>query len=158
MKSKGFTLIELLVVIAIIGLLSSVVLASLNTARLKGREAKRQTEMNSVIRALGLYRLDNPGSYPPTGGSLYGCTTSTCLSVLTDELVPKYIAEIPIDPKFGNTSTGYRYCMSASYPNEYAILRQSEKTGTWCSVQTPAPVSGTFCWHTAGVPTYARCN
>lgn len=36
-KNKGFTLIELLVVISIVGLLSSVVLASLNTARDKGR-------------------------------------------------------------------------------------------------------------------------
>ncbi len=44
----GFTLIELLVVIAIIGILSSVVLASLSTARNKGADAKIQSQLQSM--------------------------------------------------------------------------------------------------------------
>ncbi|MFT5179891.1 MAG: prepilin-type N-terminal cleavage/methylation domain-containing protein [Candidatus Paceibacteria bacterium] len=62
-NKKGFTLIELLVVIAIIGLLSSVVLASLNTARARGNDAKRLSEMRSIMTALELYYNDN-GRYP----------------------------------------------------------------------------------------------
>ena len=47
-KNKGFTLIELLVVIAIIGILSSVVLASLNTARNKGADAAVKSNLNNI--------------------------------------------------------------------------------------------------------------
>ena len=55
MKKRGFTLIELLVVIAIIGLLSSIVFASLNSARVKARDAKRLAEISEIKKALELF-------------------------------------------------------------------------------------------------------
>lgn len=61
--SHGFTLIELLVVIAIIGILSSVVLASLNSARAKARDAQAISDFNQVQQALVLY-YDKYGKYP----------------------------------------------------------------------------------------------
>lgn len=64
---KGFTLIELLVVIAIIGILSSVVLASLTTARSKGTDAAIQAAMSNMRAQAELYYGNN---------SSYGTTTA----------------------------------------------------------------------------------
>ncbi len=94
---KGFTLIELLVVIAIIGLLSSVVLSSLNTARSKGRDARRISDVKQIQLALELYADQNLGRYPQTL-----CTGTTgCIA-------PTYISTLPTDP-----STGANYAYAA---------------------------------------------
>ena len=61
MTKKGFTLIELLVVIAIIGILSSVVLASLNTARDKGKDASAKGSLSSLRAEAEIYYDDNSG-------------------------------------------------------------------------------------------------
>src|SRR5277367_4621281 len=68
----GFTLIELLVVIAIIGILSAVVLASLNTARAKGVDASIKSGLNTVQTQAALDYDSYPNAYAaatlaPTG-------------------------------------------------------------------------------------------
>lgn len=90
-REKGFTLIELLVVIAIIAILSSVVLASLNSARTKGRDAKRISDIKQIKNALEIYRNDF-GQYPV--GDIYatGVLTGGGLGI-------KYISSMPKDPK-----------------------------------------------------------
>ena len=70
LKTAGFTLIELLVVIAIIGILSSVVLASVNSARAKARDTKRIADFRQIQTALELF-YDQYGQYPITGGHQY---------------------------------------------------------------------------------------
>ena len=83
-KQKGFTLIELLVVIAIIGILSSIVLASLNSARNKGKDASATASMSSIRSSAEIY-------YNGTGGNSYGaagdetgvCADADVLKLLT---------------------------------------------------------------------------
>lgn len=62
-KRRGFTLIELLVVIAIIGVLSSVVLVSLNIARGKGANATIKSDLNSVRSQAELFYDSSPTGY-----------------------------------------------------------------------------------------------
>lgn len=66
-KNQGFTLIELLVVIAIIGILASVVLASLNTARAKGADAAIKANLNNM-RAQAEIVYDDDGDYDDVCG------------------------------------------------------------------------------------------
>ena len=99
----GFTLIELLVVIAIIGLLSGVVLASLGSAKTKGRDAKRLSDIKVLQLTLEMY-YDAVGEYP---NSAAAAQVQTALGVL----VPSYIGAISDDP---NTSKHYYYISNAA--------------------------------------------
>ncbi len=80
---KGFTLIELLVVIAIIGILSSVVLASLSTARNKGKDAAIQAQLASLRSAAELYA--NGGAYTSlfTGNNTWASANANVSAILT---------------------------------------------------------------------------
>jgi prepilin-type N-terminal cleavage/methylation domain-containing protein len=120
-KAKlGFTLIELLVVIAIIGVLASIVLASLNTARVKARDARRIADIKQIQLALELYADSSAGSgmYPVGTTSCNYPTTIRGLFAIN----PTQIARVPRDPSTAASATAtgcYLYASGsgASTPN-----------------------------------------
>ena len=84
-KNKGFTLIELLVVVAIIGILSSVVLASLSSARNKGRDAAVKAGLSSA-RAQAEILADDSGGYTAACTGTSFVTTNTVLGNIADNI------------------------------------------------------------------------
>lgn len=119
-EKQGFTLIELLVVISIIGLLSSIVLTSVNSARVKARDARRRADMKQVQTALEFY-FDSNNAYPSIGCE--GCGVG--IAGLSGPLAP-YLPQIPADPK-GDGWHVYQYVRGPA--DAYGLWLRMESTG-----------------------------
>ncbi len=112
-NTKGFTLIELLVVIAIIGLLSTLAVVALGSARQKANDAKRLSDIKQIQTALELYYTDQ-NSYPAGTGVSLGDSTHACLNASgfgATGCANPYMGLVPEGPTAGEN---YSYTGSTS--------------------------------------------
>lgn len=108
-NARGFTLIELLVVITIIGVLATLLLFNLGTARSKTRDAQRATQINQIELAVESYFEEN-GAYPPD---------------IADATIGKFMrnGKVPKDPL---TAASYGYGADGSPRVKYQIWAEFE--------------------------------
>lgn len=159
-NNKGFTLIELLVVIAIIGILASVVLLSLSSAKEKAADASVKSNLNSARNSAALYYLAQGAySYNSTGSYYSGnCLTGNTVFRMTSNsgTEERAIADRVADAiEVANQSGTAKQCRVSADRQTYMITIQLKSNGNyWCvdssgfsgSIGSSLPASGiTLC-------------
>jgi prepilin-type N-terminal cleavage/methylation domain-containing protein len=163
MRNRAFTLIELLVVISIIGLLSSVVLTSLNSARTKAQDARRLSDLRQIAIAFGQAYggvYPNTGNVPVCLGTNGTCWVHSTVSYTGNATINAALATylaIPTDPT-RTSGKGDRYlyigpdsqvaplCDGALTPIRTALLWVPDDTDTRTNAECK------------GAHTYACCG
>lgn len=138
-QTKGFTLIELLVVIAIIGLLSTLAIVALNSARQKSRDAKRVSDVKQIQTALELYFADQNG-YPSGSAVVLGGASTKTLSSTNGfaasaagttymGLVPANATPGGADYSYTQTGSGAGYTLTFTLEDDTGSLKDTDGDG-----------------------------
>ena len=126
--TAAFTLLELLVVIAIIGLLSSVVFASVSDMRAKARDTRRISDLNQIRQALEFFYDDN-GHYPPSACGWdcngYFRSYNSTWDSLAQHLEP-YLSPLPEDPINSSCPPWTDVCFSYTYGNVWRYVHDDQ--------------------------------
>jgi len=132
--SKGFTLIELLVVIAIIGILASVILASLNSARAKGADAAIKSGMANAHTQAELYYDNNNNSYLGVCAASGSATPAGINTILSQAATTAGSGALITTLATGETVSGpgSAVCHDAANGTAYAAQMPLKGGGYWC--------------------------
>jgi len=136
---KAFTLIELLVVIAIIGILASVVLASLNTARSKGTDAAVKANLDNMRAEAAIY-------YDGNGAQTYGTAAFTTIPNTGATACSTVTTTLYGDVTFCN---GMQAAASASGTSAYLNVLAGA-TPSWVAGAATKSVTGWWCVDSSG--------
>ena len=122
---KGFTLIELLVVIGILAVLLAITLIAINPARQfsQANNTKRSSDVNAILNGVGQYAADNQGNLSALEITATASAIADTGVNICDDLVPQYIAALPVDP-LTNNGTSITDC-TAAYTTGYTISQSA---------------------------------
>ena len=113
-RQAGFTLIEILLVIGILAILIAITLIAINPARQfsQANNTQRSSDVTAILNAINQYMIDNDGAVPAGSGVAISATptnmgSNNAIDVnICNDIIPLYIAELPVDPRTGSITTG----------------------------------------------------
>lgn len=123
--NRGLTLVELVVVVGILGLLLAITLIAINPGRIFGQsnDTIRKSDVGAILDAVNQYMVDHRGQLP--AGISLGVTATVGrgpgLIDICADLVPDYIAAIPVDPN-NNGGNAITNCGGGNYDTGYTIV------------------------------------
>lgn len=139
-KNKGFTLIELLVVIAIIGILASMILVALNTARTKAKDARVKNGMTQFRTAAQFYYEANGNNYgvgfgtdaAPLDNNIRNVARNTESPAMADDFnLSKLYTDINKYDNTGSTPV-FNFSLASGKWSKYAMRTQLSDSTWWC--------------------------
>ncbi|MGI6374006.1 MAG: type II secretion system protein [Patescibacteria group bacterium] len=134
-NKPGFTLIELLVVIAIIGLLSTLSIVALNSARARSRDARRVSDVKNIQMALEMYYNDH---------LKYPTSTDDLASSSEAYLIVNPTPPTPADGSCDNNNNAYNYDASGNdgtYTLTYCLGAGTGGIPAGINTATPSGIS-----------------
>lgn len=127
-RKSGFTLIELLVVIGILAVLLAITLIAINPQRQfqQTNNTKRSSDVNAILNAITQYAVDNKGALPTGINTTAQTISATAFNTMCTQLVPQYIAALPVDPLANNgTPIDASGCTGTTWNTNYTVQQIS---------------------------------